>query len=281
MRAAMILAAATLLAASSNSPYADEAAKWRTSYEASLKAPDGWLSVAGLFWLHPGANTLGSDPHADIVLPVAAPKRAGVLRFENGKVTWESASGQKSQLKSDVSGNPDAVRIGDLTFTIIERGGKTGLRLRNPNAETMRNFTGCQWFPVDEAWRVKAKWTPYPQPKKISITNILGMTDEEPSPGYAEVTVKGKTVRLEPVTEDDRLFFIFKDATSGKTTYGAGRFLYAAMPKGPAAGTVELDFNQAHNPPCAFTAFATCPLPPKQNTMAVAIEAGEKNYGHH
>jgi uncharacterized protein (DUF1684 family) len=152
------------------------------------------------------------------------------------------------------------------------------VRLRDPNSETRRDFTGCKWFAADASWRVSAKWVAWPQPKKIAITNILGMTDQEDSPGYAEFTVKGKTQRLEPVAEDGGLFFIFKDATSGKTTYGAGRFLDADMPK---SGEVELDFNKAYNPPCAFTAFATCPLPPKQNVLASAIEAGEKSYAKH
>jgi uncharacterized protein len=243
---AILLAAGALLAAS-------DIAKWRTDYEASLKAPDGWLSVAGLVWLHEGANQAGS----------------AVLDLHGNKVTY-----QGRQLQSDVSEHPDVLKLGNVSLTIIERGGKLGARLRDPNAPTRREFTGCQWFPDDPAWRIKAKWTTWPQPKKIAITNILGMTDQEPSPGYAEFTIQGKTMRLEPVAEDGELFFLFRDATAGKTTYGAGRFLYAAMPK---AGEVELDFNKAHNPPCAFTAFATCPLPPRQNVLPAAIEAGEKN----
>jgi len=253
--------------------YLDDTAKWRAEYEASLKAPNGWLSVAGLFWLHEGDNVLGSDPQSDVVLPASAPKRAGVMHLVKGKVTFNNR-----KLKSDDPGPPDVIRIGDVALSIVDRGGKTGVRLRDPNAETRRNFTGCNWFSADPAWRIRAKWVAYPQPKKIAITNILGMTDQEPSPGYAEFTVKGKTMRLEPVTEDGALFFIFKDATSGKTTYGAGRFLDATMPK---AGQVELDFNKAYNPPCAFTAFATCPLPPRQNVLAASIEAGEKSYGKH
>jgi uncharacterized protein (DUF1684 family) len=270
MRVAIILAAGVLLAATGDR---SDIAKWRADYEAALKSPKGWLSVAGLFWLHEGANAIGSDPQSDVVLPPGAPKSAGVLRLEGGKVTY-----QNRQLKSDTTEHPDAVEIGDVSLTVIERGGKTGVRLRDPNAETRLDFTGCQWFPADPAWRINAKWVAYPQPKKISITNILGMTDEEPSPGYVEFALKGKTLRLEPVIEDGELFFMFKDATAGKATYGAGRFLYAAMPKG---AEVELDFNKAHNPPCAFTAFATCPLPPKQNLLPVAIEAGEKNYEKH
>jgi uncharacterized protein len=235
--------------------------EWRAKYEAGLKAPDGWLSVAGLFWLHEGANT------------IELPQKPIVLRLDAGKVTFE-----KRPLKSDVSDHPDVLRFGDVTVTVIERGGKTGVRLRDPNAETRRDFTGCKWFPADSAWRVNARWIAYPKPKTIAITNILGMTDREPSPGYAEFTLEGKTLRLEPVIDDGELFFMFKDATSARTTYGAGRFLYAAIPKG---NEVELDFNKAHNPPCAFTAFATCPLPPKQNILPVAVEAGEKSYGKH
>jgi uncharacterized protein len=273
MQFLMLFAAGTVLAATTGTSYTDQTTKWRADYEASLKAPNGWLSVAGLFWLHEGANVLGSDPQSDVVLPASAPKTAGALDLKGGKVTYE-----KRVLKSDLTGHPDVVKIGDVSLTIIERGGKVGVRLRDPNAASRRDFAGCKWFGTDTAWRIHAKWVAYPEPKKIAITNILGMTEAESSPGYAEFAVKGKTMRLEPVSEDGGLFFIFKDATSGKTTYGAGRFLDTEMPK---AGEVELDFNKAYNPPCAFTAFATCPLPPKQNVLASAIEAGEKSYGRH
>jgi uncharacterized protein (DUF1684 family) len=275
MRNAILLLATTLLAASS---FNDRAAHWREHYESSLKAPDGWLAVAGLFWLREGANTVGSDPKSDVALPASAPKHAGTLTLHDKKVAWAPATGQKTDLKNDTSGKATVVQISDLTFTIIEREGKSGVRLRDPNAETRRDFTGTHWFPPSDNWVVKAKWTPYPAGRTIPITNILGMTDNEPSPGYAEFTVQGKTVRLDPVTEDDQLFFMFKDSTTGKSTYPAGRFVYSSMPKD---GVVEIDFNQTHNPPCAFTAFATCPLPPRQNTLPVAVEAGEKNYGHH
>jgi uncharacterized protein (DUF1684 family) len=244
--------------------------QWRADYEAGLKAPDGWLSVAGLFWLHEGDNAVGSDPQSEIVLPAGTPAHAGILKFQNGAVTF----GGKT-LKPDSN---DVVKFGDVSMTIIARGGKTGARLRDPHSETVRDFTGCTWFPISETWHVTAKWIPYPEPKKIPIVNILGMTSSEDSPGYAEFTLNHKPMRLEPVIDEGQLFFMFKDATSGRTTYGAGRFLYAPMPKD---GVVDLDFNKAKNPPCAFTAFATCPLPPKQNTLPIAVEAGEKKYGHH
>ena len=278
MRRVLLFGCAALAYAASL-PYPAEQERWRANYEQGLKQPDGWLSVAGLFWLHEGANRVGSDPQSEIVLPARLARNAGVLHLTAGKVVFERFSPpSRHELKLDSSGQPDVVLIGDATFSIITRGGKTGVRLRDPQAETRRKFTGCTWFSPSEEWKITGKWTQYPKPRTIRITNILGMTDEEPSPGFAEFTLKRKTYRLEPVTEENQLFFMFKDSTTGKSTYGAGRFVYADMPKGDR---VEIDFNQAHNPPCAFTAFATCPLPPRQNTLDLAVEAGEKNYGSH
>jgi uncharacterized protein (DUF1684 family) len=252
--------------------------EWRANREHSLTKPDGWLAVAGLFWLHDGVMSIGSDPQSDVVLPPGAPKRLGALRMQKGVVTLERA-GHAAVIRPDTDEHPDAVQVGSLLLTVIKRVDRTGIRMRDPNAATRRNFTGCKWFPASEKWRIRAKWVAYPTPKKIRITNILGMTDEEPSPGYAEFAVNGRTVRLEPVMEDPgELSFMFKDATSSNTTYAQGRFLDTDLPKD---GYVTLDFNQAYNPPCAFIAFATCPLPPRQNTLTVAIEAGEKKYGNH
>jgi len=258
--------------------YPDQAAKWRADYDARLKAPTGWLSVAGLTWLHEGANKVCESESCDVVLPKQSNKFTGTLRFDKGVVVWEPASGAKQTLKPDDPGPADVVTLGRLTFAIVNRGTKTGVRLRDPEASTRRNFTGTKWFPPAESWRVKAKWVASPQPKKIQITNILGMKSDEPSPGYAEFTVKGRTMRLDALVEDNELFFMFRDATSAHETYGGGRFLYADMPRD---GAVELDFNKAHNPPCVFTAYATCPLPPRQNTLPIAVEAGEKRYGSH
>jgi hypothetical protein len=198
--------------------------------------------------------------------------------MQKGVVTLERA-GHAAVIRPDTDEHPDAVHVGSLLLTVIKRVDRTGIRMRDPNAATRRNFTGCKWFPASEQWRLRAKWVAYPTPKTIRITNILGMTDDEPSPGYAEFAVNGRTVRLEPVTDDTgELSFMFKDATSGNTTYAQGRFLDTDKPKD---GYVTLDFNQAYNPPCAFIAFATCPLPPRQNTLTVAIEAGEKKYDNH
>ena len=285
MRFALVFATASLLAAT----WLDDVNSFRTQREARLKAPDGWLAVAGLFWLHEGANPVGSDAKSDVVLPAGTPARTAILRVTAGKVTLEpepraglllnGKPASKAMLVTDVADKPDLLQLGQLTLTIIDRNGKPGVRLHDPNAETRRSFTGLNWYPAEPAWRIKAKWIAYPAPHKIRITNIVGMTDEEPSPGYAEFAVKGQTVRLEPVIDDDgSLFFMFKDATSGHSTYGAGRFLEEVRPRD---GVVELDFNKATNPPCVFTAYATCPLPPKQNVLTVPIEAGEKRYGNH
>jgi uncharacterized protein (DUF1684 family) len=257
MRFVLILAAGAVVAASASMSVGDYQ-KWRVDYEAKLKAPGGWLAVAGLYWLHQGSNS--------VPLPNG---KSAAFELKDGRVRFENRI-----LKPDM----DSVKVGEIDLAPIERGSKIGIRLRDPNAETRRTFTGTKWFPASLAWRIDAKWVAYPKPKPISITNILGMKEDDPSPGYAEFTVQGKPYRLDAVIDDGELFFMFKDVTAGHSTYGAGRFLYAPIPKGDR---VELDFNKAHNPPCAFTAFATCPLPPKQNVLALAIKAGEKSYGAH
>ncbi len=263
-----------LLAAAVDPGYVKSLAQWRTERETKLKAPDSWLAVAGLFWLHEGPNKVGSDPLSDVVLPAGSARNAGVLTRRGERAEWRPASGGVVQL--DEKSAP--ATFGSMTLTLIVRAEKVGVRLKDPNADTRRNFTGLKWYPADPAWRIRARWFAYAKPRTLPIASVIGVTYQEPSPGYADFAVAGKTYRLEPITEDDHLFFIFKDQTSSSTTYGAGRYLYAATAKD---GFVELDFNKAENPPCAFTAFATCPLPPRQNVLAVAIPAGEMRYGKH
>ncbi|MGI8988439.1 MAG: DUF1684 domain-containing protein [Bryobacteraceae bacterium] len=181
------------------------------------------------------------------------------------------------ELKAD----KDVAKVGDVEIQVIKRGGRQGVRVRDPNSSARREFSGLGYFPIDERYRVQAKFVPYNPAKQIPITNVLGMTWPEKCPGYAEFALRGTRYRLEPVIEDDepnQLFFIFRDLTSNRESYASGRFLYADFPKD---GHVTLDFNKAYNPPCAFTAFATCPLPPHQNRLPVRIEAGEKRYGKH
>jgi hypothetical protein len=272
-----------------DAPYRADIEKWRQQREARLKAEDGWLAVAGLFWLKEGPNPFGSGPGNVIALPAgAAPLRAGTFELRQGKVTVRVDPTQASvtaagkpvttmEVRSDNPGPPDVLKLGRLSLQVIERGGRYGIRLRDPEAESRRQFAGLRWFPVREDLRVEARFVPWPAPRTIPIPNVLGQVNDLPSPGYVEFTVDGRSLRLEPVIEEpgaDELFYIFRDQTAGKETYPAGRFLYSPMPKD---GAVVLDFNKAYSPPCAFTAYATCPLPPPQNRLPVRVEAGEKD----
>lgn len=268
--------------------YREQIEQWQREREVNLKSEDGWLAVVGRVWLKEGRNTVGCDPSSDIVLPPdAAPAAVGAFYLQNGEVRFESAPEAGATLdgraavrelaKSDAAGPPDLLRVRDLTMLVIERGGRFGIRIKDKNSASRRSFTGLKYFPIRESYRLKAKFVPYSPPRKIAVPNILGETTEELCPGYAEFTLGGKAYRLEPIEEGAELFFIFKDLTSSKETYAAGRFLYAERPRN---GEVILDFNQAVNPPCAFTPYATCPLPPRQNRLTVRIEAGEMRYGH-
>ena len=277
VRQLLLCLAFAMLTCFADMSYQASIEQWRAQREARLKSDDGWLSVAGLFWLKEGANTIGSDSSNSIVLP-RGPAKAGVFEFHAGTTTFRPASGAAMQLKSDSEGEPDKVKIDNLTMFVIHRGDRYAIRLKDPESEFRHEFTGLHWFPVNDSYRVTAKFVPYEPPKILAIPNILGETEKQPSPGYAEFTLQGRLFRLDPVIEDDHLFFIFHDQTSGKETYPPGRFLDAEMAKD---GKVVLDFNKAYNPPCAFTPYATCPLPPKQNRLPTRIEAGELTYGLH
>jgi uncharacterized protein len=268
--------------------YQAEIEQWRHEREARLKSDGGWLTVAGLFWLKEGENTVGAGQSNAIVLPKgSAPESVGIFEFHHDHTQFQAAPGvlillngkpaTSATLKPDTSEAPDMIQVGDLTMFVIQRGQRFGIRLKDKNSEMRKAFTGLKFFPPDPRYRVKAKFVPYHPPKMIPIPNILGETEEEASPGYVEFTLNGHACRLDPVTEDNTLFFIFKDLTSSKETYPSGRFLNTPMPEN---GEVTLDFNKAYNPPCAFTPYATCPLPPKQNQLAIRIEAGELRYGH-
>ncbi len=266
--------------------YRDEIALWRQNREEGLKKEGGWPSVAGLHWLKEGDNAIGGGAGNDYVLPAgSAPDRVGVIMLLNRRAFLKVAPGvtvhvngnpfTDSELKTDAQGKPDKVTLNDLAFTVIQRGKRTGIRLWDNNAPARKNFTGLKWYPTDKAYRITAKFVPYAPPRKMSILNILGDMEEGVSPGYVTFVLKGQEYRLETQSEGDELFINFKDETSGKETYPPGRFLYASK---PVNGQVVLDFNRAYNPPCAFTEFATCPLPPSQNRLKVRIEAGEKKY---
>jgi len=272
-------------------PYQQQIEDWRAHREARLKADDGWLTVAGLFWLSDGDNTAGTGADCSIMLPAnSAPARIGTFQFHAGRTSFHAApgatvaingrpaSGTATLKVDDDKDGPDTLSINALTMYVIHRGDKYGIRLKDRNSEYRREFAGLHWYPIRPEYRVTAKFMAWPQPKEIPIANILGQTEPTPSPGYLEFSLNGVKLHIDAVTEDDSLFLIFRDQTAGRATYGAGRFLNADMPKD---GIVVLDFNKAYNPPCAFTPYATCPLPPPQNRLTVAIEAGELKYGNH
>jgi uncharacterized protein (DUF1684 family) len=264
------LAGFALLAASS---YQGEIAEWRRQREDALKRDGGWLTVAGLFWLHDGPNGFGKDASNDIVLP-DGPAHAGVFELHEGKVTVKMDTATRELWPDSL----DVAKAGRLSLFAIKRSDKYGIRLKDPDSEYRRGFHGIEYYPAKDEYRVTAKFVA--QPTKIPILNILGQTEPMESPGYVGFRLNGQDVRLRPVFEEPdakQLFFIFRDQTSGKETYGAGRFLYADLPHD---GKVLLDFNKAYNPPCAFTPYATCPLPPSENRLAIRVEAGEKKYGH-
>jgi uncharacterized protein (DUF1684 family) len=269
--AAAALALAVLGAADG---WQEELLRWRSQREAALKAEGGWLSVAGLFWLKEGANAFGSGPGNAVVLPAGASARVGVFELHGGQVT-AVVDGSRRTLRPDSS---DAVTVGRIKLFVIKRGGRYGIRMKDPDSSFRRKFHGLRWYPPNPAWRITARFVS--QPRDIPIANVLGQTEQQHSPGYAEFDAASQHLRLYAIQEPGsrELNFILRDQTSGKETYGAGRFLDTEL---PANGRVVLDFNKAYNPPCAFTPYATCPLPPRENRLPVRIEAGELKYGEH
>jgi len=269
---------------------------WREKRAANLQTPEGWLSLIGLEWLKEGDNSVGSA--ADNKIQIAnAPAHLGVVRLEKGgalrllapsggfpkELQVDGHPAQEQALLSDDSPNRSKLSLGGLTIIVIHRDERYGLRIKDAQAATRVGFHGLHWYAPNAAYRVRAKWIPYNPPKMIDIPTILGTVSKLPAPGVAEFAISGKVSRLEPVLEDPEskeLFFIVRDTTSKTTTYGAGRFLYTEFPDHGLSqpGEIWLDFNQLENPPCAFTPYATCPLPPTQNRLSVAIPAGEQRY---
>jgi len=271
------------------SPYQTEIESWRERMEQSLRADRSWLTLAGLFWLNQGTNRFGSHPENEIVLPEgSAPSYAGSIVYQAGTATLHavpaagvavnSQPGTALQLHSDADNSPDLITLGDLTMLVIRRGQRHAIRLWDQGSPARMAFTGRRWYPVREAYRLTARFIPHDPARSLPVPNILGETEQRPSPGYAVFTLDGREYSLDAVTEGDELFFIFRDQTAGDATYPAGRFLKAAFPDN---GQITLDFNRAYSPPCAFTAFATCPLPPPANNLPLRIEAGELYDGSH
>ena len=277
-----------LVSASVDDDYTRRIEAWREQRLERLKAPGGWLSLVGLDWLKPGTSRIGSASDNDIVI-AKAPAHLGSVEWkgDNVTITLNEGSGAtidgttrtRAELLDDAHEQPTVIAFGSVNFYLIDRaGGKKGLRIKDSEATTRTGFLGIDAYPVDPSWRVEAKWVSFDPPHTLEIPNVIGTLDRMPVPGKAIFERDGKAFELLPVleTEDaDELFFIIADKTSGKETYGAARFIYSAMPRD---GKVVIDFNKAYNPPCAFTAFATCPLAPPENRLGIAVTAGEKKY---
>jgi uncharacterized protein (DUF1684 family) len=293
----VLLAAATLWAVDTKAPapgrvdpeaYRKEIEAWRQERNEGLKKEDGWLTLVGLYWLKPGENRFGSDPGNPVILPKGkAPGVAGNLKVEGNAVTVSvepgvalTADGQEVKtgmpLKTDADGKPTMLDLGSLRFYVIKRGDRLGVRIKDRESPLRAGFKELDAYPIQPDWRVVARFEPY-KDKKIAIANIVGQVDDLLSPGAVVFDWQGKTYRLDALegSPEGGLFLLFGDKTNGKETYGAGRFLDTDPPKD---GKVVVDFNTAYNPPCAFTAFATCPLPPPQNKLPIAVAAGEKKF---
>jgi len=281
---ALLFTAAVAFAA--NDDYAKSIEAWRSARTARLTAPDGWLSLIGRHPLAVGDNSVGTADDNSIKL-AAGPPYLGTVTLRDGKVTLTPApsalfsiDGLPARFATELAykgDKPTRVTFGPVNFYVMERGGVLYLRVKDSTAERLANFAGIEYFPIDPSWRIEAQWVPFDPPRQVDITNMLGQTEPAPVPGKAVFTRAGRTFELLPIDEGpgEPLFFVITDLTAGSETYEASRFLYADPPKD---GKVILDFNRAQNPPCAFTPFATCPLPPRENRLPIAVTAGEKNY---
>jgi uncharacterized protein (DUF1684 family) len=271
---------------------------WRTQHATDLQKPDGWLSLVGLEWLEPGETSIGSAQDNKIHLPSTAPAHIGILQLENNAVTLlppkegfpsslqiDGAPAKQLSLRADQDKDKfnSHVTIGTINFYVIKRADKFALRIKDAKSPSRLQFHGLKWFELNPEYRVRAKWTPYVPAKSVSLVTLVGTKYAEPVPGFAEFTLQGKTFRLEPVLEDPndpKLFFILRDTTSTETTYPACRFLYTTFPNHGVdqLGELLLDFNHLENPPCAYTPYATCPLPPAGNRLPIALPVGEQRY---
>ena len=293
MRSLIFLCLATLLPALADvapgktpaQEFAAATQDLRAQRVTRLTTPDGWLTLIGRHLLRPGENSVGSVADNSIQLAAGPPYLGTVTLAADGKVTFVPAPSAMAEIDGSPAGpgelvyrgeKPTHVTFGTANFYIMERGDSLYLRVRDRAADRLRHFAGLEYFSADPAWRIEAQWVPFDPPRQVNITNVLGQVSPAAVPGKAVFTRDSQTCELWPIVEEgDELFFILADQTTGKETYPGGRFLYAAAPRD---GKVILDFNLAQNPPCAFTPFATCPLPPKENRLPVRVSAGEKIY---
>ena len=267
--------------------YIAEIEQWHNKRIENLQKESGWLNLVGLYWLNQGENSFGSSEENDILFPEGSPSIIGniilkdsIVVFKSSKevnITIDGEVKADAILKNDMTREPTILEFESLRWFIIKRDDRYGIRLRDLKSSLLEEFNGIERFPINDDWQIEAKFEPYNPGKIISIPNITGTVSEKESPGKIIFNKNGKIFSLDAVDAGEKLFFVFADETSGEETYGAGRFLYTD--KADSNGNIVVDFNKAYNPPCVFTKYATCPLPPKQNYLHLNISAGEKNWG--
>jgi len=260
--------------------------QWRSKRMTNLKAPDGWLNLAGLEWLKQGKNTIGSDSTNDVVFPEKAPAKIGEIALEEGNIRFFPAEDAKIKhnnkavkgsipLQSDASGEATVLEHGSFRWFVIKRGDQYAIRLRDLESPLLDKLDSIPAFPVKPEWKIKATFVPHNPPQTIEMPNVLGNTNEAESPGMLRFTYQGQQYTLHPTGSKESMFLVFGDETNAEETYGGGRFLVVP---GPGEDSVTwLDFNKAYNPPCSFTPYATCPLPPRENVLPFKVQAGEKD----
>jgi uncharacterized protein (DUF1684 family) len=281
--------------ASPEGAWQQDLSAWHAAREQEIAAPNGWLTLVGLDWLKPGINTVGTAADNSIRIRASAPEHIGILTVSGKTVQLLAPAGgfpadlqvngapaHEGELNASTA-KPPVIAWHGLTLAVLARGDRFALRIKDSDAAARTSFHGLNWYAPDPRFRVEAKWIPFTPPRVLKIPTVLGTTIDLPSPGVAEFRLGNATLRLEPVIEvpgSQILFFLLRDATSRTTTYATARYLHTGLPDHglDQPGTLTLDFNRLENPPCAYSLYATCPLPPEQNRLAVAIEAGEKRY---
>jgi len=279
----------------SDAAYHAQVTEWRRARDERLRAPDGWLSLVGLHWLTLGRNRFGGAPDDDVPLPSAVPAHAGTFIVagheahfdvrldvpEHSPLTMNGHAARSGPLRTDAAPTPDVLATGTVSWQVIERGARVGVRVRDSASPARRTFAGSTWYAIDPAYRVVARFAPRAGATEVVVPDAAGGQQKLKSPGTLTFTLRGEVQHLDPTLDgddpDDQMI-VFRDATSAHTTYGAGRFVRALRQKD---GTFVVDFNRAYAPPCAFTPYATCPLPPPQNRMRIAVEAGDKSGADH
>jgi uncharacterized protein (DUF1684 family) len=273
----------------SKDSYQQEIEDWHSGRISRLTSETGWLTLVGLFPIADGTYTFGGADDNDLVFPGNAPAHAGRLAVTDGKVHLDVADGvtmthdgapvTRIPLASDADGSPTEIKMGTYDFYVIDRPGSLYLRVKDSASVVRTSFKGIDRYPVDKKWRVAVRLDPYDPPRRITIPNVMGFQETTDCRGALVFSIDGKEYRLEPDSEGNgEMFIVFGDATSGHETYGGGRMIY--IPSPDENGNTFIDFNRAYNPPCAFTPYATCPLPRQENVLPIAIKAGEKNWEH-